>query len=106
MSAFSRIALIGFGEVGQMLTANLAAAQVPDVAVYDIAFADERSAPRRAASAGNVRICASAPEAAEEAELIISAVTAAATRDAARSVVFGLKADAYFLDLNSASPAT
>jgi 3-hydroxyisobutyrate dehydrogenase len=106
MTEFSRIALIGFGEVGRMLADNLAAAQVPEIAVYDIAFADERSAQSRAVASARVRKCDSAPEAAEGAGLIVSAVTAAATRDAARSVVLGLAEGAYFLDLNSASPGT
>ena len=104
MAEFSRIALLGFGEVGRMLADNLAQARVPDIAVYDIAFADERSAQSRAAASAAVRMCTSAPEAAVGAELIISAVTAAATKDAARSVVPGLMRGAYFLDLNSASP--
>jgi 3-hydroxyisobutyrate dehydrogenase-like beta-hydroxyacid dehydrogenase len=106
MREFSRIALIGFGEVGRMLADNLVAAHVSDVAVYDVAFADERSAQSRAVASAGVRKCDSAPEAAEGATLIVSAVTAAATRDAARSVVLGLADGAYFLDLNSASPGT
>jgi 3-hydroxyisobutyrate dehydrogenase-like beta-hydroxyacid dehydrogenase len=106
MTGFSRIALIGFGEVGRMLAGNLVSSHVPEVRVYDIAFADEKSAQSRAAASAQVHVCPSAPEAAEGAELVISAVTAAATRDAARSVVLGLAQGAYFLDLNSASPGT
>jgi len=101
---FSRIALLGFGEVGQVLAGNLAAARVPEVAVYDIAFADANSPQSRAARAAPVLPCASAAEAASGASLVISAVTAAATGDAAKSVAPGLERNAYFLDLNSASP--
>ena len=106
MAEFSSVALIGFGEVGQMLAANLAAVRVPEISVYDIAFADAVSAQARAASSAPVRMCGSAAEAAEGANLVISAVTAAATRDAARSVVLGLAERVYFLDVNSASPGT
>lgn len=106
MTGFSRIALIGFGEVGRILSGNLGDSRVPEIAVYDIAFADAKCGASRAASSAPVLVCGSAPEAAQGAELIISAVTAAATKDAARSVVFGLAPGAYFLDLNSASPGT
>jgi 3-hydroxyisobutyrate dehydrogenase len=104
MAEFSRVALLGFGEVGRMLAQNLAEARVPDIAVYDIAFSDPESMQSRAAAQASVRISSTASEAVEGASLIISAVTAAATKDAARSVVLGLEKDAYFLDLNSASP--
>jgi 3-hydroxyisobutyrate dehydrogenase-like beta-hydroxyacid dehydrogenase len=104
MAEFHRIALLGFGEVGRMLAGNLAAARVPEIAVYDIAFSDAQSQQSRAAFSAGVTVCATAAEAAAGAQLIISAVTAAATKDAARSVILGLEPGAYFLDLNSASP--
>ena len=84
MTEFTRVALIGFGEVGHMLAGNLTTAGVPEVAAYDIAFSDDKSAASRAAASSSVEVCASAHAAAEGAQLIISAVTAAATRDAAR----------------------
>jgi 3-hydroxyisobutyrate dehydrogenase-like beta-hydroxyacid dehydrogenase len=106
MTEFTRVALIGFGEVGHVLAGNLATVGVAEIATYDISFSDEKSAASRAAASSPVQVCASAHEAAEGAQLVISAVTAAATRDAARSVVLGLATDAYFLDVNSASPGT
>jgi 3-hydroxyisobutyrate dehydrogenase-like beta-hydroxyacid dehydrogenase len=48
LSAFSRIALIGFGEVGQILSEDLAKAGVTDIAVWDLALAITRSARPRA----------------------------------------------------------
>ncbi len=104
MTEFHRVALLGFGEVGRMLAENLAASRVPEIAVYDIAFADANSPQSRTAASAPVSVCASAADAAAGASLIISAVTAAATKDAARSVILGLEKDAYFLDVNSASP--
>jgi 3-hydroxyisobutyrate dehydrogenase len=101
---FTRVALIGFGEVGRLLAQDLARACVADIAVYDIAFADVASAQAHAAAGAPVRVAQSAPDAVKGAEMIVSAVTAAATKDAARSVVLGLEQGAYFLDLNSASP--
>jgi 3-hydroxyisobutyrate dehydrogenase-like beta-hydroxyacid dehydrogenase len=82
------VALIGFGEVGRALAADL-----KDVAVrvFDI-----RRPPESLGSAA---------EAARGADLVICAVTAAQTVAAAQSVVAGLKPGAWFMDLNSASPA-
>jgi 3-hydroxyisobutyrate dehydrogenase-like beta-hydroxyacid dehydrogenase len=100
----STLALIGFGEVGQVLAAELS--QKPDltIKVYDIKLFDNRSTVARAAAAGHVVRCRSAAEAAKGAQLIISAVTAAQTEAAAQSVVLGLEPDAWFMDVNSASP--
>ena len=83
MSVFSRIALIGFGEVGQTLGADLLAACV-HVSAYDILFDRSDSAPSRATQTIAVRRAASAADAVRDAELVISAVTAAAHFDAAR----------------------
>jgi 3-hydroxyisobutyrate dehydrogenase-like beta-hydroxyacid dehydrogenase len=53
-----------------------------------------------------IRVAAakSAPEAVRDAELVISAVTAASDIDAARSVVPGLPTGVFYLDVNSVSP--
>lgn len=51
-----------------------------------------------------VRQAESGAEAVRGAQLIVSAVTAASDLEAARSVVDGIEAGAFFLDLNSASP--
>lgn len=97
-----RIALIGFGEVGQTLAADLQGKA--DLAAWDIAFADPASEPSRAAPRYKIRCAGSAVAAVEGAELVISAVTAAQDLDAARAAAPGLAKDAFFLDLNSCSP--
>jgi 3-hydroxyisobutyrate dehydrogenase-like beta-hydroxyacid dehydrogenase len=105
MTAFSRVALIGFGEVGQTLGADLLKAGA-GVSAYDILFDTAESAPSRAVRTVSVRKGRTASDAIAGAELIVSAVTAASDVDAARSVVSGLPAGAFYVDLNSVSPAT
>lgn len=102
MTAFSRIALIGFGEVGQTLAQDLAGKA--ELAAWDVAFADAGSIPSRALLGRDVRAASSAPDAARGATVVISAVTAAQDLEAARSVCPGLADGAFFLDLNSCSP--
>ena len=106
MTVPSTIALIGFGEVGQIFARGLSKAGVADLRTFDIAFAQPDAVQRRTAGDLGVRACASAAEAVQGAELVISAVTAAATLEAVASVVHGLRTQAFFLDLNSAAPAT
>jgi len=51
-----------------------------------------------------VRIARSAADAVREAELVISAVTAASSGDAAESVKAHLRGNPFFIDINSVSP--
>src|SRR5207253_3349564 len=102
---FSRVALIGFGEVGQTLGADLLAAGC-DVAAYDPLFSEPASGPSLSLQKIRVRAAAHALLAVTEAELVISAVTAASDVDAAQSVASGLKPGTFYLDVNSVSPAT
>lgn len=104
MTGFSRIALIGFGEVGQILAEDLTAAGVTDISVYDIQFDNPDSIPSRALTTHRVRAAANALDAVREAELILCAVTAASDLDAAKSVIPRLKPGAFYVDFNSASP--
>ena len=105
MAAFSRVALIGFGEVGQTLAADLIKAGA-EVSAYDILFDATDSAPSRAVRSTTVRKAKNASDATANAELIVSAVTAASDVDAARSVTAGIPRGAFYVDLNSVSPAT
>lgn len=105
MAAFSRVALIGFGEVGQTLAADLLKARV-EVSAYDILFDNPDSVPSRAVRATAVANAKNASDAISNAELIVSAVTAASDVDAARSVISGIPRGAFYVDLNSVSPAT
>jgi 3-hydroxyisobutyrate dehydrogenase-like beta-hydroxyacid dehydrogenase len=95
---------LGFGEVGQALALELRA-RVAQLTAWDLKFADHASAPSRAASQLGVIAAADAMTAALDADLVVSAVTAAQTVDAARSLAQNLKRATYFLDLNSTSPA-
>ncbi len=99
-----RVGLLGFGEVGQLLADQLPAAA--SVSTYDKLFAEPESIPSRALRARRARAVDSANALAADAQLVISAVTAGESLDAARSVVDALAPDALFLDLNSVAPAT
>ena len=96
------IALIGLGEVGQILADDLSGKA--QIAAFDILFENKDSVPSNAAIARSIKKAASASVAAMQADLVISAVTAANDLDAAESVVAGIEKGAFFLDLNSVSP--
>lgn len=96
-----KIALIGFGEVGHVLAHDLSG---HDLSVYDILFTDHHSWPFVSAGALGLHPALSAADAVRGANLVVSAVTAANTLQAARSVAAGIEKGAVFLDLNSASP--
>jgi 3-hydroxyisobutyrate dehydrogenase-like beta-hydroxyacid dehydrogenase len=100
---FSQVALIGFGEVGQTLGADLLAAGA-SVAAFDIVFANPSSAPSLALSKIAVRAAKRAVDAVKDAELVIAAVTAASDLDAAKSAAPHLPPGALYLDVNSVSP--
>jgi 3-hydroxyisobutyrate dehydrogenase-like beta-hydroxyacid dehydrogenase len=102
---FSRVALIGFGEVGQTLGADLVAAGCR-VWTYDPLFQDAASAPSLALRRIAVARTESPELAVSKAELVISAVTAASDLDAAHSVAPHLQPGAFYLDVNSVSPGT
>src|SRR3954468_16662437 len=98
---FQRIALIGFGEVGQIFARDLRAAGISHLAAFDIAFENPDSLQIRAARRQDVTVCASAGEAAAQADLVISSVTAGSALAAAESVVGYLRHSPFFLDVNS-----
>lgn len=104
MSVDARVALIGFGEVGQILAADLSAGGARDLAAWDIRFADAASPPSRAVGRMRVRAGASGPDAVRDAQVVLCAVTAARDVEAARATAAGLAQGAWFIDLNSASP--
>ena len=104
MSAFGHIALIGFGEVGQVLAAELAKAGVADIRAWDIAFDCADSGPSRALAQHQIHAAKSADQAVSGADLVISAVTAAQNLCAAKSVAAAIDQGAFYLDLNSCSP--
>jgi 3-hydroxyisobutyrate dehydrogenase-like beta-hydroxyacid dehydrogenase len=102
-----RIALIGHGEVGQTLAADLDAIGLRDVSAWDCLFPLSTSAPTCAArDSGHVRLAASMADALLECSVAISAVTAANCVPAAREAADGIPPGAYYFDLNSVAPAT
>lgn len=100
-----RVCLLGFGEVGQALAVDLGARGVSDLMAWDILFPVADSAPSRAITGKSLRAGANVADAVASADLVISAVTAAQDVVAARSVAPHLQRKAYFLDVNSVSPA-
>lgn len=98
------VCLLGFGEVGQTLAVDLMRVGVQSLCAWDVLFAQDVSAPSRAARDIRVRMATNAVTAPEGVQLVVSAVTAAQAADAARSIVPGLAHDAFYLELNSVAP--
>lgn len=99
-----RVCLLGFGEVGQTLAADLDRAGVEQIVAWDVLFADSASIPSKGLSGTRVRAASDAASAVRDAQLVISAVTAAQDVHAARAVLNGLQRGAFYLDVNSVSP--
>jgi 3-hydroxyisobutyrate dehydrogenase-like beta-hydroxyacid dehydrogenase len=100
-----RISFIGFGEAGQAIASGLRDEGIERIAAWDILFPESDGARLKAAGeAIGVRTAASAADAARETDLVISAVTAASSLEAARSVAPHLTGTPYYLDINSVSP--
>jgi len=100
-----RISFIGFGEAGQAIASGLRESGIEQIAAWDILFPE--SAGERLKAAGEkigVRCTNSAADAAADTDIIISAVTAASSLEAARSVEPHLRGRPYYLDINSVSP--
>jgi 3-hydroxyisobutyrate dehydrogenase-like beta-hydroxyacid dehydrogenase len=101
-----RVCFIGFGEAGQALASGLRDAGVQAVSAWDILFPlPAGEALRVAADRLGVRPGASASDAVADADLIVAAVTAASSLDAAQAAKPFLRRDQYYLDINSVSPA-
>jgi 3-hydroxyisobutyrate dehydrogenase-like beta-hydroxyacid dehydrogenase len=100
-----RVSFIGFGEAGQAIAAGLCDAGIERIAAWDILFPATSGARLKAAGETiGVRVANSAAAAVAEADIIISAVTAASSLEAARSVEPHLSGAPYYLDVNSVSP--
>jgi 3-hydroxyisobutyrate dehydrogenase-like beta-hydroxyacid dehydrogenase len=101
-----RSSFIGFGEAGQAIAAGLRESGVERIAAWDILFPQQ--AGERLREAGGkigVRIAASVAEAVRETDVVVSAVTAASSLEAAKSVAPHLSGNPFYLDVNSVSPA-
>src|SRR5262245_60688707 len=100
-----RISFIGFGEAGQAIASGLRDTCIDRIAAWDILFPENAGAPLKSAGESmGVRIASSAGDAVRDTDVIISAVTAASSVDAAVSVAPHLSGNPYYLDINSVSP--
>src|SRR5215468_4252286 len=100
-----RVSFIGFGEAGQAIASGLRETGIERMAAWDILFPEQTGTKlKEAAGSLGVRVASSARDAARETDMIISAVTAASSVDAARSVASDLAGNPYYLDINSVSP--
>ena len=100
-----RVSFIGFGEAGQAIALGLRDAGIERITAWDILFPESAGAKLKAAGEkSGVRLASSAVDAVAQTDMIISAVTAASSVDAARSVAPHLSGNPYYLDLNSVSP--
>ena len=108
MSSAVALALIGYGEVGQIFAQEFRSQGVNDIAVYDIVFDSAPTGRERVKRAREARVrpASSAADAARGADIVISAVTADAAAAVAMQAAEYLRAGQIFFDINSASPAT
>jgi 3-hydroxyisobutyrate dehydrogenase-like beta-hydroxyacid dehydrogenase len=102
-----RIALIGLGEVGQVLANDLHGAEGVELCAWDRLFPVVGSEPQHAAAARTFLVAAhDLAEAVRRSSLIICAVTAGECRAVAAEAARALTPGAFYLDLNSVSPHT
>ena len=99
----AQIGLLGFGEVGQMLAADISR----DFLAFDIQFDNPQSVPFCAArQAAQVQAASSTREFQPCPSIIISAVTAGQVVAAVESVLPFLESGCWYFDVNSAAPNT
>ena len=100
-----RVSFIGFGEAGQAIASGLRETGIERIAAWDILFPEPAGARLKAAGESmGVRLANSAADAVADTDMILSAVTASSSLEAARSVAPHLKGAPYYLDINSVSP--
>lgn len=104
----TRIALIGFGEVGHLFAKGFLATDGVEIAVYDVLIDDAHAQGTMAARIvqAGAQSYASAADAARGAAVVISAVTASSAYDVAKAAGHFLGPGQFFLDVNSVSPRT
>ena len=100
-----RLCFIGFGEAGQAIASGLCEAGVEQIAAWDILFPkDDGAALKQAGEKIGARLAGSAADAVANSDIIVAAVTAGSSIDAARSVAPHISGNPYYLDVNSVSP--
>lgn len=102
------IAMIGYGEVGRIFAKSFLVHPHVRLRTFDIKFDGTAEGQRRIAEAraDGAVACGSAAEAAAQADLVFSAVTADRMLDVATLAAEYMKPGQIFVDINSASPAT
>ena len=100
-----RLCFIGFGEAGQAIASGLRDTGIETITAWDILFPTSAGEKLKQTGKGmGARLASSAAEAVRNSDIIISAVTAASSLEAAKSVEPHLDGNPYFLDINSVSP--
>src|SRR5581483_7249446 len=100
-----RLCFIGFGEAGQAIASGLRDTGIETIAAWDILFPEAAGRPlKEAGERMGARVATSAADAVRGSDIIISAVTAASSREARKSGEPHLAGNPYFLDINSVSP--
>ena len=100
----AHVALIGYGEVGRILTEDLRAQNVP-VSAYDLKLHGHGAASLRDhAETNGVTLATSHEELAGNADFIISSVTASQAVPVAEACAGTIRPGVWFLDFNSVSP--
>src|SRR4051812_37332782 len=100
-----RLCFIGFGEAGQAIAAGLREAGLERIAAWDILFPqDEGARLKQAGEKMGARIAGSAADAVAHSDIIVAAVTASSSLEAAQSVAPHISGNPYYLDINSVSP--
>jgi 3-hydroxyisobutyrate dehydrogenase-like beta-hydroxyacid dehydrogenase len=101
-----RICLLGFGEVGQRVATDLRGIDGLGLVAWDRLFPTPTSVPARAAQSRSIELATNLAAATSGADVVISAVTAAQSLSVASESAPHMAEGAFFLDLNSVSPAT
>ncbi len=105
----NHIGMIGYGEVGKVFCRGLKTKPgIQSVSAWDLKFADAALAATQVehVRAAGIGACDSMQALCQQADWLISAVTASNTLAVAREAAAHLKPGTLFLDLNSASPGT
>lgn len=102
------IGLVGYGEVGKILTAALVERKVAWVGAWDVLFADASAGQAMKAHAARAGVEAVGSMAAltARADVIVSAVTASQAWSVADEAARTTRRGTWFMDLNSCSPGT
>lgn len=105
-SNVTKIAFIGFGEVGQTFSRGFLQRDGVRIAAYDILLGTPAGARLEARAAEIGVTLLDRPEAASDAPIVISAVTASQAEAVARQAQSWLAPGQIFVDVNSAAPST